>query len=346
MSATTRLPVIDVLKVVAAQAIVLHHFALYGPMSDYARPLAPHLIDALAEHARLAVQVFLVIGGFLAARALAPDGSPADIKLLRSLRKRWLRLGGPYWVALILALLAAEVARHWANLSHTPAAPSFVQVLANALMLQDVLGMPALSAGFWYVAIDLQLFALMLCLMWGLRKINLEACAILTVAIGTAVSLCVLNTDPSLDAWGPYFFGAYGLGALAWWSATSQDRPARRWLLLMLMIGLTALALMTLWRSRIALAGLTACVLAMCSGPGSAWSSGRIPHALAWLSDRSYALFLVHYPVCLIFNATAERWLPHTPGVQAAALLATWVASMLASQLLYTRVERPAGALT
>jgi peptidoglycan/LPS O-acetylase OafA/YrhL len=339
-----RLPVIDALKVLAAQAIVLHHFALYGPMSTYARPLAPHLIDALAEHGRLAVQVFLVIGGFLAARTLAPDGKPTDIDLMKSLGKRWLRLGSPYWIALLLALLAGAIARDWVSLPHTPAAPSLSQVLANALMLQDIVGLPALSAGFWYVAIDLQLFALMLILMWSLRRIGLQAGAILVVTLSTAASLLLFNIDPTWDAWGLYFFGAYGLGALAWWSAASQAPSPRRWLLLVVIAGLTIISLIALWRSRIALAGITACVLALCSGPASARYARSAPRALAWLSDRSYALFLVHYPVCLVFNAAAQRWLPHTPGVQALALFAAWVASMLASHVLYTRVERPAGA--
>ena len=36
-----RLPFIDALKALASQLIVLHHLAFYGPMSDYARSLAP-----------------------------------------------------------------------------------------------------------------------------------------------------------------------------------------------------------------------------------------------------------------------------------------------------------------
>ena len=36
---------INVLKAVAAQLIVLHHLAFYGPMADLARPLLPATID-------------------------------------------------------------------------------------------------------------------------------------------------------------------------------------------------------------------------------------------------------------------------------------------------------------
>lgn len=339
MPASQRLPIVDVLKVVAAQAIVLHHFSLYGPMSTYARPLAPQLIDALADDGRLAVQVFLVIGGFLAARALAPDGLPAEVPLITSLRKRWLRLALPYWAALICALLASALARQWASLPHTPPAPSAAQVLANVLMLQDLFGLPALSAGFWYVAIDLQLFATMLGLMWSLRRIGLGAYVPVAVTLGAAAGLLLFNTDPSWDPWGVYFLGAYGLGALAWWSSASQAHTAQRWLCLALIAVLTAAALGMLWRTRIAVAACTAFTLALFSGVWSQRRPERAWSALNWLSDRSYALFLVHYPVALLCNAAADRWLPHTPAIQAFALLLTWVASMLASHVMFVYVE-------
>jgi hypothetical protein len=69
--ATSRLAFVDALKALACQLIVLHHLAFYGPMSDHAYSLAPALISWLSQDARMAVQAFLVIGGFLAVRAIA-----------------------------------------------------------------------------------------------------------------------------------------------------------------------------------------------------------------------------------------------------------------------------------
>src|SRR3954464_2362951 len=65
---------INMLKAGAAQLIILHHLAFYGPMSDHVRTMLPSLIDWLGGTARIAVQVFLVIGGFLAAKSLSPSG--------------------------------------------------------------------------------------------------------------------------------------------------------------------------------------------------------------------------------------------------------------------------------
>ena len=61
----SRAPLIDTLKGLACIAIVWHHLAFYGPMSDAAMPLFPGLMAWLYDHARLAVQVFLVLGGYL-----------------------------------------------------------------------------------------------------------------------------------------------------------------------------------------------------------------------------------------------------------------------------------------
>jgi peptidoglycan/LPS O-acetylase OafA/YrhL len=66
-------PLIDLGKALASQLIVWHHLAFYSPMRRVVDPLAPALFDWLADSARLAVQLFLVMAGFLAARSLMPD---------------------------------------------------------------------------------------------------------------------------------------------------------------------------------------------------------------------------------------------------------------------------------
>ena len=76
--AVSRFPLIDAVKAIASQLIVLHHLAFYGPMSDYAQEISPELISWLSQHARIAVQAFLVMGGFLAAQALAKEGRLVD----------------------------------------------------------------------------------------------------------------------------------------------------------------------------------------------------------------------------------------------------------------------------
>ena len=157
---TSRLASIDLLKAISAQLIVLHHLSFYGPMSDIAYELSPRLIDWLFGQARLAVQVFLVAGGFLAARNLASRASPVVGRPHRLIWRRYRRLAIPLWAALALAVACAACARSIYPQASDPAAPEMLQFLAHLALLQDVLGFDVLSAGVWFVAIDFQLYAL------------------------------------------------------------------------------------------------------------------------------------------------------------------------------------------
>jgi peptidoglycan/LPS O-acetylase OafA/YrhL len=337
-------PLVDGLKIVASQLIVWHHLAFYGPMSDVVQPHAISLIEWLSNDARIAVQVFLVIGGFLAARSLLPRANdPAPLLLPREalalLWRRYLRLARPYAASLLVALACAWAARSLIDHPTIPPPPSATQLAAHLLMLQDVAGFEALSAGVWYVAIDLQLYLLLLLLCsaapalarFGLApaRLAMPACAALTAA-----SLFWLNLEPGLDIWAPYFFGAYGLGVCAQWVSVQPGKA--RWMLLLAAV--VALALAVEWRSRIMLAGLTALMLASgARGEGLIVWLRSAP--LRFLSRISYELFLIHYPVLLLVGAVVWSAWPRSPAINALGLLVTWLLSLGAAGLLHRWVQ-------
>jgi peptidoglycan/LPS O-acetylase OafA/YrhL len=175
-SAASRLPFIDALKALACQLIVLHHLAFYGPMSDHAYPLAPALISWLSQNARMAVQAFLVIAGFLAVRSLAPAGVMLSQRPLQLLRKRYVKLALPYLAALLIGIACAAMARALMVHDSIPGRPTLPQVMAHALLLQNILGYDGLSAGVWYIAIDFQLFALLVGILWLARRQRSRRC--------------------------------------------------------------------------------------------------------------------------------------------------------------------------
>ena len=80
----------------------------------------------------------------------------------------------------------------------------------------------ALSAGVWYVAIDFQLFALMTLLLWLGRRPRWPQALLLGLMLA---SLFFFNRDEDWDNWALYFFGAYGMGAAAFWAGNAR-RPA------------------------------------------------------------------------------------------------------------------------
>ncbi len=60
---------IDGLKVLAAQMIVLHHCVSYGQLALATSLQLPSLSSVLFDYGRYAVQVFLVMAGYLAAQS-------------------------------------------------------------------------------------------------------------------------------------------------------------------------------------------------------------------------------------------------------------------------------------
>lgn len=331
-------PLILVVRALGAQLIVWHHFALYGPMSDVAHPLAQVPLDWLEEYARIAVQAFLVMGGFLASRVLV---TPVEGPPLPALRRRYLRLARPYWIALTLALLAAWAARQLIHDPSVPDAPTAWQVMANALMLQDIVGVDALSAGVWYVAIDLQLYGTLLVIAWicGCGPDGMPTPAARTAVLGLALlSLLWIGRDARLDMWAPYFFGSYGLGIIASWA---RSEPARRWMWRLVVLALAGVALWAQWRVRIAVAGCVAMALSFDLRRLSLPARSRLGSALRQSAEISYELFLLHYPVCLVVGAVVFTLFPTSAPANAAGLLAAWGLSILAARALHRYTSRP-----
>ena len=337
-----RLAFIDAIKAIASQLIVLHHLAFYGPMSDYVQTICPETIAWLSQHARIAVQAFLVMGGFLAAQTLARNGKLTDKPVLQLLQRRYVKLAVPYLIALLLAVAAAALARSLIAHDSIPEAPTVTQLVAHVLLLQSVLGFDGLSAGVWYVAIDFQLYALLLLVLWLVRRTLLgKPAAGLWCALALiAVSLFFFNRDASWDNWAVYFFGAYGLGAVTYWG--TQPNRISLWFAAIVAIAITALWLD--FRIRILVALLVAVGLGIARSTGiiESWPKTKL---IGWLSEISYSVFLIHFPVCLVVNAVFERFAPHVPAIQLGGMLIAWFGSIGAGALLHHQVEKPAHSL-
>lgn len=339
MRSVSRMPWVDALKGMACLSIVLHHLAFYGPMSDTAYPLAPDIIDLLYEYGRMAVQVFFVISGFLLAAKFAPRGASLVDHPLHAIGRRYVRLVTPYFVALLLAVACAALARLWLDHDSIPAAPDFSQVLAHVFLLQDLLNQDALSAGVWYVAIDLQLFALAIALLWiaryaGARHAALRLLGPCLIALGVLASLFIFNLDAGWSDTALYFFGAYGLGALAYW--VSQRPHGLLWLALLgsLVIG----ALLVNFRARILVAGcvmLTLGVVRQYDG----FARFSIPHWMTGLGRISYSIFLIHFPLCMLVNAAFFHFFPQNALANFAGMAVALCVSIAGGALLFKWVE-------
>jgi peptidoglycan/LPS O-acetylase OafA/YrhL len=341
LTGAERMPLIDALKAVASQLIVLHHLAFYGPLSDAANSLAPTLIGWLSHHARIAVQVFLVVAGFLAAQRLAPTGAPQVAHPLAIVGHRYWRLVAPYLVALSIAITGAAIARIWLQHDSIPDVPTLPQVIAHVLLLQNILSYDALSAGAWYVAIDFQLFTATVLVLWlaqrlGQRTGTGRRYAVIALSALALASLLHFNLDAHWDIWAVYFFGAYAAGALAYWGAASKRSAV--WLVVLLVAGLAVLTINTRPHTIVALATALALGIGRRAGVVHRLPSPKIIGSLGRIS---YSVFLVHFPVCLVVNALFNHVAPGNPLIGALGMVVAWGASVAAGALFHHYVEYP-----
>lgn len=356
---------IDAIKAAGCLLIVLHHLAFYGPMSDVVAAAWPGLVNWLYDHGRLAVQFFLVCAGFLTAASLARYESLAMSEALSLAWQRYMRLAIPLLAALSFTVLVTEWVRPDFEHASLSAPPDWGQALAHIALVQHLLDLEALSAGIWYVAIDLQLYAMaLLCLVvqkvwpraqndrWrlnGAGGVDWSAARRWGLwLVLVCASLWWWNRDADLDDLGVYFWGAYGLGLLAWEArrhATSDQGGARAWVwgpgIVMLLVGGVA------WwvepRARIAVAwGVAALLMAApaswIGGDDNGSSRGRL--AVKWLSGVSYSVFLIHFGVSLAVNAAVTAHWPDALWANALGMLVAVLLSLLLGDWLHRWVER------
>ena len=328
---------LDLLKAVGCVLIVLHHLAFYGPMSDVVHEAWPGLIDWLSEYGRLAVQLFLVCSGYLTASALMRRPQMDFHRMGHLLLRRYLRLAIPLLGALAMTVLVTEALRPHFDHPSLSASPDGEQLRERE----------ALSAGVWYVAIDFQLYLIVLVVLWTATTCarlwpawRAQALPLQLVLGLTIASLLIWNLNPDLDLYGMYFFGAYGMGWLAF-RARQSRMPPKGWAILIL-LGLLALWMDPRWRITTA----WACALLLAAAPlswvrpvstASGWKA-----AVTWLAERSYSVFVIHFAIGLMVSATVSHLWPTQLLGNALGMLAALVLSILAGAGLYRLAEQPA----
>lgn len=350
-----RLLWLDAIRVVAAQLIVLHHLSIYGPLGRSLHAAVPDLIDWLEDYGRVAVQVFLVIGGLLCAQSAARVVQPDARTLAVALGRRFLRLFVPLYAALALVLIAAIPGREWLGAGWVPQWPDLRVLGAHLAGLQDYLGIEALSAGTWYVTIDFQLHAVVLGLLWLVARIAPSPAAQAPILQGlvfalAAASLFWINRNPDWDVQPLYFFGSFALGFAAGWLGSTTASSGTRIAGLAIFV-LAMVALVLDWRLRIAVALVCALVIvAGLRGAGlridarlcSAGPVGSLARQLiVRLADISYPLFLAHFSLCILANAGFVRWTDQGLGAAAGLFVAAWLGSVPLAIALRALVEKP-----
>jgi peptidoglycan/LPS O-acetylase OafA/YrhL len=355
-----RFALLDALRGLGALAITCYHVHRYRPLEIPADRLLPKVAQFLVGHGWVAVQVFWVIAGFVLAYSLRKTAiGPASFGNFTL--RRVLRLGMPYWTAILLVVAIDYFASSWFAIARaTPLVDDPVtwpRLAANLTFLQDILHLHNISAGTWFVCVDLQcglLFAVMLWFAQFLsrflaeeaedgRTLALPLCLVF-VPLGL-VSLFWLNIDSDdFSAWVIYFFHLPLLGALAWWAIEGRVPRIVFWSYLAAMAG------GVVHRCNIGLDYKKSLELIVAATAATViYLGGRRGHLGDWLTWRplqflgriSYSLFLIHYPVSWMVVSAGCSLTPDSPKAAVLWMALAVVASVGAAQLFYVCVEAP-----
>ena len=342
---TERSELIDLLKVGACILIVWHHLALYSPMAVVVSEWFPNIEDFLLVHGLFAVQVFLVVGGYLNAKSFSRLLSGDEFKPLPRIWARYMRLAIPLFVALSFAVLVTAAVRPFFDHTSLSASPSPLQVLAHIFLLQDVLYLEAFSAGVWYVAIDFQLFAIAIACAWlahawqrfvGTGSVVRKA-LVLWAAL-TLSSIFVWNLNPLGEIWGTYFFGAYGLGLCvgSWRFANLRVNHS---ILSFLIALIGVIAFLYQPRERLAVALGTAFLLCLYEAKDSPPIEFLKISWLREFSNASYAIFLIHFGVSLVISALVFNFWSENIPINLMGLFISFAASVWLGRLIQLHIE-------
>jgi peptidoglycan/LPS O-acetylase OafA/YrhL len=311
-----RIPGIDVLRGLAAIAVLAFHFTTrFGIV--FGHPTAPPFSAPWGEHG---VELFFVISGFAIELSLESRRAPADF-----LWSRVLRLYPTYWAALAVTFVVVSVF----GLPERMASPR--DALLNVTMIPASLGAQAVDAVYWTLERELRFYGLVLLLLGlGLRRYTVHA-LLLTVAVQTVGAVSHAVPYWISDVLNAHWAHLFACGVLLARLRRSPRWTTFGWLALCLAssrligavpftYGIGAVALV--WIATYPFAG--------------AWM-----RPLIFLGKISYPLYLSHqYVGYVVIRALYERGAP--PGV--AIVSASAVGLAIASALHFV-VEKPCLAL-
>ena len=276
-------------------------------------------------YGRFAVVVFIVLSGFSLALSPARNGWRLD-GTSRFARRRALRILPAYYAALAFSLAVA-----WLVVPQPGhGVPDGTSVLANGLLVQNIVPAHSPNAAFWSMAVEAQLYLLFPLLLLMVRRrgaIVMVAVVTLVVAAVGVVGPHVAHLDTFVIQSPPDLAALFAVGIVG--AGIVSAGPARRswpWPWISLAAAVPVLA--TIWWQGsvwtldhlywvdLALGPAIACLLAgLATGRPAPLLRALHTRPMRSLGSCSYSLYLIHAPIVAIVceRIVAGRVRPGVP---------------------------------
>lgn len=351
---------LDGVRAIAMLMMLSVHCALLTPTGFWSG-----LINQLVSPLWFCMDIFFVLSGYLITRILlGTDGQAYQYR--NYFARRALRIVPAYLVALLMIFFLVPHFVAPAEAIHPDERWYYVAYLQNWLYI-DQYRLFRGADHLWSVAVEEQFY-----LVWALLLMVTPRrwfSALCLAAIGMAITLkfagVLLDLPGIFLYWAsPTRFDAFALGALIGWRrALGLGGLAPRVSYGIMMLALAVIALQKLfWPSWLTVSSAVLATTTAGSLFGAAWidrltqdQDRGLRHAwletqfFQWLANRSYAIYLTHYPLFPVVASGMALAVPQlrpggnvhhlVNGVLAVAL------SVALSELMYRYLERPALSL-
>ncbi len=326
------------------------------------------LFDFLASQGSIAVSLFFVLSGFC---VHLPFAGGKAFNLRSYISRRFYRIWPPYIVAVCLGLAMGVIAKWYDNesLFIVFAFHAFFWIWGlSPLSISD----SALSPVFWSVVVEVQLYTFyaLMQLIFGNRLLYFRM--FVMMLFGIVYSYLASTAFHSVDV--PNFFlprvfalarlGEWLLGAaLAQLFVCNPDLLIKNCNMSVLLCGVFVIVVTCLVKrgalfpiaydqaNSLGFALVTAYLIRceLCYG-SCVGTSSREKRLVAWLSDRSYSLYLFHFPCLAMFGEFAIRlpWLNgYTKDSLGGTVIWFWVTTgglalaFATTEMIYRLVEKP-----
>ncbi len=167
-----RLTSLDLLRFLAAAAVVLFHFG-YRYWTAGNAPIAA--LEPIARYGFLGVDVFFVLSGFVVLRS-AEGRSPGKF-----VRGRILRLYPEFWLAVLLAAAVYHLAP-----GDFGGTPPLLRVLGNLTMIPTFIGVTEIDGVYWTLAVEVKFYFLLWALLLLRQMKHIDWWLVLAAAVSAA----------------------------------------------------------------------------------------------------------------------------------------------------------------
>lgn len=149
--ASPRVNEIDLLRFLAAFAVVFFHYSFRGYAADAMSVMPYPLLASVSKYGYLGVELFFIISGFVILMTAA-NGSLQSFVI-----SRIVRLYPAFWVCCTLTFLVTI------TLGKPRFHATIVNYLVNMTMLSGFVGVPSLDGAYWSLFVEIRFYLLVAC---------------------------------------------------------------------------------------------------------------------------------------------------------------------------------------